>query len=648
MALERHTVFFKPSNDWMTSPTTLAAQGNPEMLKAVQEGYVAREGDGASVIEGLARLFRQRGQRVILLESSEALARVTKDLSGSKDPDDVFSVDYVGGYEFVTPRNPELITGTLHHSEGGKLRFVNIMNRMTTPTRWLEPDVAIAALLRLGVKNILMQATGVQFEGGDFTFLPHAFGDDRHSGLLITGSGPNSRSNGEGRNWLHNLFLPRHTLNMEANPLAINIESSKFHRDLVSVFVQDHQGRLAAVILAEGGLLNEDMVLDRLRNLRVPIIRVPKFVVQNCALNLAVRPGELIGMQVHQELLTLLPGVIPKRIQFSTLAQDLQPSTVAFTRLQGGANCVSGSILADPDEIDTSEGSLQEVNAYLHSKDFEDQLRATAEELGMREALAETRRQQQPRTAVMVEKTEERKGPIITLPLNCKDRGVSQKTAAHASSERAMTHRNGYYYFSARELKAHEGTLEITDSKNYGSEESLVCRLSRVKKEDLIFIAERLAHVDMLVQDGQAPFSLLLHLLTDLFQKLKGKEIDAGFLESLESLIAVLQPGTQDALKKLEFPLGQLCYRMKNLCLRVIAIDTERHPVRFRVQNLIGEEFEIRSIENCFRDYTILSLDGNSFSGHPDPIELPETSGDRPTIPPPSTPPTDQPLALAA
>ncbi len=358
----------KPPHDWLTKPPAVAADGNPEMLQAIREKKTHPAGSGAHVVESLAQLYRYLGLNVALFESSQAAQNVTTRLMGQPNPDDVFTVDYCTGHKL--------------QGQNGDPTHANIINNMTAATRLLEPYVMRSIAEKLGVTHVVTQPPHAKFEGGDFTFLPHAFGDQS---LLVTGGGVNSRSNTAGHEWLVDTLQPDHHL---------MVQSSQFHRDLVSVFVQDHQGNLAQALLALECIDNKDQLLAGLCQLGVDVVQVPSAAVNHCAVNLLVNPGLLVGMQSDAELTDVLAHGLPEGVVYHSLPLYLQGLMKGFIDMQGGANCVSGHMMIEKGTVDLAPGHIAEINAHLHSEDFEDFLDATAAQLEMKEKIEAARAQQ--------------------------------------------------------------------------------------------------------------------------------------------------------------------------------------------------------------------------------------------------------------
>ena len=357
----------EPPQDWLTKPPALAAPGNQEMAKAVLEKRIHPAGSGAMVIRSLAWLYRDLGLQVALFDSSRAAQRVTGRILGQPNPDDVFTVDYCTG----------------HKINGAPDAYVSLLNDMTAVTRWLEPYVMRMIAARLGVKNVVSQPNGAQLEGGDFTYLPHALPDDQS--LLVTGSGINSRSNDAGRQWLIDTLKPNNHL---------DIQSPNFHRDLVSVLVQNNNGQLVLALLSPDHIQNGAAVMAALKAWNVQVVTVPGEAVSQCAVNLKVDPGLLVGMQTHDELTRVLHTDLPPGVAYHALPPDLQHLVQGFVDMQGGANCVSGNMLIDPEASDLSDAHIAEINKYAHSRGFEDELQAAAEAIDMPAAVAEETRTQ--------------------------------------------------------------------------------------------------------------------------------------------------------------------------------------------------------------------------------------------------------------
>lgn len=351
-------IMMKPSEDWLTKPPAVAAIGNPVMAEAVGKEKVHKAGEGAQVISELAALYQQLGVNVAVFESSKAAEKVSARVIGAPNPDYVFTVDYCKGNEL-----------------GGE-SYVNIVNGMTAPTRWLEPFVMKHILAQLGVGNVLSQPVGALLEGGDYDFSQNAFGPGQS--LLVTGSGANSRTNEAGAQWLKEVLKPEKVL---------DISSTMFHRDLVSVLVQDTQGHLVQALLAEECIGNAEAVKDFLLSHGVDVVAVAEEVVANCALNLVVNPGLVIGMQTNGILHSTLGNALKKGVEYHALPEHLQKMTGGFVDMQGGANCVSGHVIVEEGAINLDPGHIAEINASLHGKNFEDYLQATAEELDMAAAI---------------------------------------------------------------------------------------------------------------------------------------------------------------------------------------------------------------------------------------------------------------------
>ena len=356
--LKKYWVMFKPTKDWMTRPLSVAGEGNAKMLQAVQDGTMQAPNAGAQVIEALAGLYRAKGRRVLLFESSQALHRTTTDILGHPDPDDVFTVDYISG----------------HRLKNGE--YINILNTLSATPRMLEHYVAERALRELGVINTTTQIKGIDVEGGDFTFIPEAIPkmEQGNESILVMGEGPNSRTNDEGRKWLRELFSPDHIL---------TVRTDQFHRDLVSTFLLDKEGRLVQVLLAQAQINNRDQLNEQLRQLGVGTVDIPEHLATACALNVSVNKGDIIGMQSFGAFEATLKDRLSPNVTYHVLPEHLQDATRGFTILQGGANCVSGSIVADPEDIDDTPKNIQRINDMLNGRDFEDELRAYATDLDL-------------------------------------------------------------------------------------------------------------------------------------------------------------------------------------------------------------------------------------------------------------------------
>jgi len=366
-SLQRYWVMMKPSHNWRTQPLQVAAEGNPSMLNAVHNNNVQRAGVGAKVIEGLANLYRKQGRKVLLFESSQAMERVTTDLIGHPDPDYVFTVDYISGYKLAR----DGVTARTH---------VNILNTLTATPRTLEHFVSTAVMERLGVNNCLTQPEGCSLEGGDFDFIPHAIAkpNGASESILVMGKGQESRSNDQGREWLQRLFSPDQ---------LIVIENDQFHRDLVSAFMEDVNGRVVQVLLALEKIDNRDAVVEKLRGLGIKILEVPGRYVASCAPNVSIDPGRVIGMQSFGEFDETFKRELSPSLNYSVLPDELQEDAKGFSELSGGANCVTGSVLANPNAIDDSPANIRRINAFLHGKEFEDELRAHAKRLDLKERI---------------------------------------------------------------------------------------------------------------------------------------------------------------------------------------------------------------------------------------------------------------------
>ncbi len=338
------------------------------MLELVKGQSVQIPGGGAQVIEGLAKLYRANGRRVLLFESSQALNRVTREVLGHADPDDVFTVDYISG----------------HQLKGGKP--VNVLNRLTATPRILEHFVAAKVLKELDVKSTT-QGDDTLVEGGDFTFIPDAITRGGQSeSTLVMGKGLQSRTNDKGRAWLGELFSPDHT---------ITVETDQFHRDLVSAFLLGKEGHVVQVLLAQGKVANGTELNEKLSQLGIETVDIPEHLVKTCALNVSVNKGDIIGMQSFGSFEATLRERLAAGVTYHVLPVDLQEATKGFTSLQGGANCVSGSIIADPKDIDSSPANIRRINELLHGGDFEDELRAYADALDLHERVKSLKEKQE-------------------------------------------------------------------------------------------------------------------------------------------------------------------------------------------------------------------------------------------------------------
>lgn len=358
--IEKVHIMVEPPSDWLVKPPAVSAPGNPEMLRAMLHGRTHMPGSGATIIRSLAGLYEELGLRVALFESSQAAQRVTKRIIGTPDPDDVFTVDYCTGHDL------------------GSGEYVNIINRMSAATRLLEPFVMCMITTRLGVKNVIAQDEGAKFEGGDLNFIPRAINDSES--VLITGGGANSRSNDSGREWLLKVLQPTH---------HITVVSDKFHKDLVSAFAQDTRGALVLALLALDCISNKDEVLAALSRLNIDVLPIPEEAADRCALNVSVNPGLLVGVQYNEKLSEVLRRGLPPGIEYHVLPHDLQHHTNGFVDMQGGANCSSGHLVVEPDDVDLSNGNIKRINEYLHSYNCEDELEAIAEQIGMSDAVME-------------------------------------------------------------------------------------------------------------------------------------------------------------------------------------------------------------------------------------------------------------------
>lgn len=365
MSLEKIHVMVEPPQDWLTESVAVGAEGNFPMQDAAKKGKKYEKGAGSLVIKNMAELYKHLGIKIALFDDSKAEARVTTRILGEPNPDKVFTVDAAQGH--VLP--------------GGG--YVNIVNNMTATPRLLDHFVMQEIMKQLGVQNIVTQPKGANIEGGDYTHLTHAFGLDKS--LLVTGEGPNSRSNQAGRDWLLSILHPG---------THITILSENFHRDLVSAFAQDAEGALVQAFLALHSIKNADDVFAALHSKDVPIINVPSDAVPTCALNLFAYPGGLIGMQIHSKLMAILRHQSHFSIKSDFLPDYLQKHTAGFTDMQGGANCVSGSFVADAGSVDISPSHVADINERLHSKSFEDELQDIAERLEMKERVTEAKHSQ--------------------------------------------------------------------------------------------------------------------------------------------------------------------------------------------------------------------------------------------------------------
>jgi len=354
MALKKLHIMIKPL-DWRTTPLEVAAIGNPIMTEAVNSGTIHKPGVGAKVIQDLADIHEENELNVALFESSKAAQRVSSRILGVANPDDVFTVDYCKGN--LTKNGPE-----------------NIVNNMTAASRWLEPYVMRYILDQIEVTHTT-QPDGALLEGGDYDWIPNAFGQGE--GLLVTGKGQNSRSNQAGIEWLKEILDPEHML---------ELESEMFHRDLVSVLIQDLNGKLIQALLAEGCIGNIQSAKKFFTDHHIETTNVDAEVVAGCALNLLVNPGQIVGMQSNPILSAILAHSLANGVSYTTLPLELQYMTASFVDLQGGANCVSGHILVD-DDLCLDQGDINKINHQLHSKDFEEYLEAVAKKLDMKQAV---------------------------------------------------------------------------------------------------------------------------------------------------------------------------------------------------------------------------------------------------------------------
>ncbi len=380
--LEKHFVTMKPAHDWMTHPLAIAAEDNPIMSETMEAGSTQLPGSGSTVISGLSELYAQIGRRVLMFDCSSALARVTKRIAGSSDPDDVFTVDYITGYPLKNSAHLSELPGTLINPNPDN-PSVNIANQLTATPRMLEHFVARRILEELGVENILVQDPNYKFEGGDFTYLPH-------EDALITGKGSHSRSNDLGRAWLQQVFQPSSTL---------SVETDQFHRDLVTVFMLGLQGQVAGVLAALDAIKNRAELCLFLEQKGIKVTNISASRISSCALNLSVSDGMVIGMQSFGDYYRTFHGELPSGVQYHVLPEELQAATRGFVDLQGGANCVSGFFMADPSKIDASLGRIIEINKILHSKDFEEELEAHATALHLKERIKTLKKEQHQSTA---------------------------------------------------------------------------------------------------------------------------------------------------------------------------------------------------------------------------------------------------------
>lgn len=361
--LSRYTVLVRPQVDWRTTPLSFSTVGNPVMAKLAESGEAVEEGFGRNVIDSMEGMYRSHGVATIMIDSSEAARKVTMDILGSPNPDDVFSVDYVTSHRLTHQPIAEGVSESLS--------YVNVVNNMSTPSRWLEPYVMRRALSEMGVQNVISQPEGSKFEGGDFTFMPKAFTSES---LLVMGEGSNSRSNPAGRRWLTDLLMPDHIL---------EVHSEGFHRDLVSCILLDVRGCVQHLVLVGDSSIKIDKQGEDILKI-IPISRISDEVTRSCALNLSVFPGKAFGMQSHPVVDELMARL---NIVFNRLPDQLEQQVACFSDLQGGANCVSGNILVNPMEADLSPGNISRVNGILHGNDFKDELYAIAENLDIAEAV---------------------------------------------------------------------------------------------------------------------------------------------------------------------------------------------------------------------------------------------------------------------
>lgn len=342
------------------------------MARVAEQKLTQPPGAGGEVIRSLVALYRARGRKVLLFESSQAAQRVTADLMGQPNPDDVFDIDVCLGARLKGSAHLVDQPGRIESAFDPNFPGVNVVPRATAPSRMIEHMVILAIAKRLHIKNVFTQPDGAQLEGGDFGVAERVNEEDES--LLVTGSGPSSRSNDAGRRWLKGLFAPDHLL---------TLLSQGFHRDLVSVLVEGGNRQLVQAILATGGILNGREVADKLQSLGASIINVPLGAVGRCAVNLSVSPGDIIGMQREGELVAALQALLHRDVTYTSLPDELQPQTEGFIGMQGGANCVSGHFMARRSEIDDFPANINAINGYLHSSEFEEVLRREANRLEM-------------------------------------------------------------------------------------------------------------------------------------------------------------------------------------------------------------------------------------------------------------------------
>lgn len=378
--LETYWCMLEPPESWLTKPISVTTPGNPVMAKVAEQGLTQPAGAGKEVIRSLVALYRARGRNVLLFESSQAAQRVTHDLMGHPNPDDVFDIDVCSGARLKRFDHLGDQSGRIESTFDPRFPAVNVVPRATAPSRMIEHLVILAIAQRLRIKNVFTQPDGAQLEGGDFGVAEHA--NEAGESLLVTGKGLSSRSNDAGRRWLEDLFAPDH---------HVTIESAGFHRDLVSVLVEGRDSRLVQAILATGGIINGREVARKLQSLGAGIINVPLGAVGRCAVNLSVSPGDIIGMQKEGELVSALQALLHEDVTYASLPDELQPKTEGFIGMQGGANCVSGRFIAKKSEINDSSGNIAAINSYLHSDEFEEVLRREADRLEMAKLLQQYR-----------------------------------------------------------------------------------------------------------------------------------------------------------------------------------------------------------------------------------------------------------------
>lgn len=310
--------------------------------------------------------------------NAEAATKVGLDRSPTSDPDFVYTVDYCKGLS-VGGDSSHIVSmsGDLVRYDHDK--YINIVNRLTATPRWLESYVLRRAFDILEVPNVITQPEGVQFEGGDIALFKT---DESGHRMLVLGNGQDSRSNDAGRNWVRDLLRADHEL---------TITSEQFHRDLVSVFVRNRGGIIVQALLAEDRITNIEEVREKLVALGIPIVTIPNDapgdpsgLLHTCSLNLAVAPGQLVGMQSHPKLTEILREKLLEGVTYRVVPNHLQSFVAPFVDTQGGANCVSGNIVLPRDcDIDLSPGRIAEVNEDLHGSDCEEYLQSVAEGLDM-------------------------------------------------------------------------------------------------------------------------------------------------------------------------------------------------------------------------------------------------------------------------